>query len=133
METGKHHEKHIKDAVKKVGLAQPSPDFTARVMQKIEASEQVTAYKPLIPQKGWLVIAVTSLIVIIFSFYFADQMAFDWFDLEKLSAYFTFDLSANISLSRNMVYGMLLTAAVILLQVPLLASRHSRRLWKNNY
>lgn len=134
MDTNTHHEKHIKEAITKAGLEQPSSDFATHVMQKIAASDKIIAYKPLISKKGWLAIASTAIIFIVCSFYFKDDIGLPgWLNFEKLSGYITVDISETVTLSKNMVYGILLTSAVILLQIPFLKSWHSRTLWNNNY
>ena len=129
MKMDENHEKQIKEAIKKVKLEQPSPDFINNVMQKIEASEKTMAYRPLIPRNGWLGIAAIMLIFILISFFFKDEMTLpEWTDLKKLSRYLTLDLSDKIKLSKNMIYGMLLASIMILLQIPVLKSWHSRTL-----
>ncbi|MEM9687287.1 MAG: hypothetical protein AAF934_10260 [Bacteroidota bacterium] len=128
----KAHEKHIGEALKEEGLAQPSTDFVTCVMQKIEASETRINYTPLIPQTGWLVIGGIALVFIIGSFYFKSQLVLpEWLYPKKLYDYFTIDLSYDITLSKNTMYGILATAAVILLQIPFLKSWHQRTLWRN--
>ncbi len=53
-------DKLAKKVVKSSKLESPSLDFTANVMQQIEASQisHITVYKPLISKRAWLVIAI---------------------------------------------------------------------------
>lgn len=133
MNTEKHSEKQLQKAVKNEGLIHPSPDFVRQVMQKIEASEKATAYTPLIPVKGWLAIAATAVLCVLFSFYFNAGFHFpEWLSLKKLSGYLVPDISINFTLSGNALYGILLTLAVVLLHIPVLIARHNKTLWHNN-
>ncbi|MCB0374587.1 MAG: hypothetical protein KDD04_01560 [Sinomicrobium sp.] len=134
MDTAGHNEKYIRDAVKKAGLEQPSLDFTAGVMQKLTASEKATVYRPLIPVKGWLVMAAAVVIFTICAFYFGEELTLPvWLKPEKISGDLVAGFLDQLTLSRNMIYGILLTGAVILLQIPILKSRHYRTLWRNHY
>lgn len=53
-------DKLAKKVVKSSKLESPSLDFTANVMQQVEASQisHITVYKPLISKRAWYVIAV---------------------------------------------------------------------------
>lgn len=134
MNIDKHNEEHIKEAIKKAGLEHPSPDFAINVMQKITASEVTVAYKPIISVTGWIAMAATVLALVVCAFYISDESSlFSWLDSEKLSGYFTTEISDKISLSKNMMYGLFIAAAVILLQIPLLKSWHQKTLLKNAY
>ena len=53
-------DKLAKKVVKSSKLESPSMDFTANVMQQVEASQisHITVYKPLISKRAWFVIAL---------------------------------------------------------------------------
>ena len=53
-------DKLAKKVIKSSKLESPSLDFTANVMQEIEASQvsHITVYKPLISKRAWFVIAI---------------------------------------------------------------------------
>ena len=53
-------DKLAKKVVKYYKLESPSLDFTANVMQQVEASQisHITVYKPLISKRAWFVIAL---------------------------------------------------------------------------
>ena len=53
-------DKLAKKVIKSAKLESPSLDFTANVMQEIEASQvsHITVYKPLISKRAWFVIAI---------------------------------------------------------------------------
>lgn len=133
MDIEQHNENYIKEAIKETKLEQPSSGFLHHVMQKIEASENVTAYTPLISRNGWIAAAAITLTFIICSFYLGNDIAFlEQFNIGKLSGYLTLDLSDKITLSTNTLYGLLFTSIIILLQIPILKSRHDKAMWGNN-
>lgn len=136
MNTGNHKEDAIKAAIKKTLLHNPSPDFSARVMQKIKVSEKSTTYTPLISRKGWALVAVAAVFVILGAFYLKTASPVSLLkdiELTKITRYLTLpDLSGAITLSGNMAYGLGFAAVIILLQIPILKTFHQQRLWKNN-
>ena len=133
MDIEQHNEKYIKEAIKTIRPEQPSPAFLHQVMQKIEASEKATAYTPLISRKGWIAAAAVVLMLIICAFYFGnDTTLLKQINTEKLSGYINFNMFNNITLSTNARYGLLFTALIILLQIPILKFRHDKAMWGNN-
>ncbi len=133
MDIEQHNENYIKEAIKETQLEQPSPGFLHQVMQKIEASEKATTYTPLISRKGWIAAAAIALVFVICSFYLGNDTALlKQINIEKLSGYINLDISDKITLSTNTLYGLLFTSIIILLQIPILKSRHDKAMWGNN-
>ncbi|RMB64029.1 hypothetical protein EAX61_01215 [Dokdonia sinensis] len=112
--------------IKSAGLEEPATDFTAQIMQKVEALEasKTIVYEPLISKRVWWGIAVVIVSVLgyvmftgkestMFSNAVAEvtSQAPSW-ELPRLD--FEFDVS-NV-----MVYSFLILAGFVVVEIPLL-------------
>jgi hypothetical protein len=129
MDIDKQTEKQLRKALKNAPLEQPSAAFVHKVMQKIEASEDVLAYKPLISLKGWLAIAAALSIFVLVSFLYKNDTSFlDALNFEKWLAF-----SAKITISKNVGYSIVFIAVAVLLQIPVITSWHTKTMLKNSH
>lgn len=55
--------------VRKEGLIKPSPDFTSRVMRRIEEAHEPVAYAPLLSRKAWVFITAGFMMVVALCWY----------------------------------------------------------------
>lgn len=100
--------------MKEAGLEKPSLKFSANVMKAINVKQKTTAYKPLMPSIGWIILACIMVFSVI-GLYNTNTGLFSFSDINfNLSWTFpTIELSQTMSLA---ICCMLL----FLLQVPFL-------------
>ena len=61
-------EKALRSVVQKYTIEKPSKNFSVKVMNKIHQSLYKSAYQPVISKKGWLIILIINVSVLIFTF-----------------------------------------------------------------
>jgi hypothetical protein len=111
-------------------LEQPSIDFTANVMSKVEAISNSTAtvYKPLISKQVWILIVATFLALVgyvIFNEPSTSSGLLERFDLSGVS-----NPLENISFnfSKTLMYAMVLMAVMFSVQIPILKHYFNNRM-----
>jgi hypothetical protein len=122
--TNKIEEDKIEKLIREDGLLYTSPDFTSRVMQRIEASPAVSnhAYQPLIGIKGWAIISSSVLMLIIcciIVLFTGNYVASGYDDfLKPVFGFFrNLEFSLNINLGSVFIGAMVLVSITILLSV----------------
>ena len=111
-------------------LEQPSLDFTAHVMSKVEAisNSTVTVYKPLISKPVWMLIisAFVALVgYVVFNEPSTSSGLLERFDLSGVS-----NPLENISFnfSKTLMYAMVLMAVMFSIQIPVLKHYFNKRM-----
>lgn len=137
-------DKHLDNLSRKVigelAVESPSFDFTKSVMSQINAlsSSSVTTYVPLISKTVWALIALVFVGIVGFVNFGASDTSTtlstteksSWLDrliLERLPGYEFVNPLANLDLSQTTVYGIVLFAFMICIQVPLLKHYFNKR------
>lgn len=122
MEENKHTQldAFLKKQIQEIPRDTPSADFTANLMNVIEAQESavIKPYKPLISKPMWFVIAAAIIAVIIVPLKdiqgnWFEKVSFDVSFLNKLSISGVFD---GLSLPTTAIYGMTLFTLMIFAQ-----------------
>lgn len=127
------YEKQLREAVKNAPLAQPSPDFVNRVMQRAELSGKIITYKPLISKKGWLVIVAVGILSVFLSYFYGTDLAFPKvLQVERLLSYNPLNFLNDIFLSKGVWYSLMAVPVMIWLQVSFLASWHKKQLQRHS-
>lgn len=126
-------EAFYKEIIQKAGLEEPSANFTASVIAKIQKDDQkaeIFSYRPLIPRYIWWVSAV--LLGIFFGYTFLEPENLGFVNLPKWNLDF-FNMSGFIDVLNNfklpdaLVYGSLSLAIFISLQAYLLKTHWNKR------
>lgn len=114
-------------------LQSPSLDFTSYVMSQIEESSpsEVTKYKPLISSWFWAVILI-GLVALIALFAFGGVIGTtSWFDKINFRVLYNNRLAEGVSsltISKTLVYAVVLLGVMMSIQIPLLKYYFNRRL-----
>ena len=132
-------DKHIEDlvgkAMRKSSLEQPSYDFTANVMSKVEGLNKsvVTTYQPLISKWAWGLIATAFVVFMVFIFLTSKPEASDWFNqinFDQVNTDKFLNILKGMRPSRFTAYGIGLLAIMILIQVSYLKNYFDKRFLK---
>ena len=122
--TNKNEEDNLIQLIREDGLLYTSPDFTSRIMQRIEASPAVShhAYQPLIGIKGWVIISSSVLMLIIcciIVLFNGNDGTSGYYDfLEPVFGFFrNLEFSLNINLGSVFIGAMVFISITILLTV----------------
>ena len=122
----KKEEHIIKNLIDQAGLEKPSSAFRQTLMDRIEAKGvHKTSYTPLIPAKGWVLMAVFVVAGIGGLYYYPTGIL----EQSQLTSTMT-DISVRIpeiSISKTFTYGVLFLSLFIL-QIPLLKRYMEQRL-----
>ena len=127
-ETEEKADKILTEKMKDTLLEVPSVDFTSRVMAQVEAastsSKIATTYVPLISKKIWVIISISFISIIGYT-YFSGSEVSGWNDaLPSLKS--SIDIS-NINLiswsseiPNVLIYGTVILSILILIEIPIL-------------
>ena len=130
------HDKFIKELVQKTGMEQPSPDFTARVMQRIEPQSvgSFSMFSPMVIVSSAIALVTLILVVVfmdipfvdkIFSFTYLSEINFNNIITDDLLNSFV-NLFSGISLSTiSLVTGFSIVSLLIIDRVLKMTSLHS--------
>ena len=103
-------DKLAKKVVKSSKLESPSLDFTAKVMQQVEASNisYITVYKPLISKRAWYVIATLIIGGISYAIFGGTQSSpwLEGVDLSIISNNQVTEAISNFSVSKIVSYAI---------------------------
>lgn len=123
-----------KEVFENAPLESPKLDFTASVMTQISELKSSTSivYKPLITKKGWFVIfGFVTALVLTFA-YSSNSMEptsiFDRVNFRVLSDIKMFDTVMNLSVSKTIVYAVILFGIMFSVQITFLKSHFNKRL-----
>ncbi|MFS4456804.1 hypothetical protein [Maribacter sp. 2304DJ31-5] len=113
----------LKDAIKAMSLDKVSKDFTADVLYKIELEREHSKalyYKPLISKQIWGMILLLFLGLCIYLVLGGNIGSSVWWEALKMNMAENFDLVqrfSNFQVNENLVYGAVILAFFVLLQV----------------
>lgn len=115
----------IKELIKETPENNPSPDFTDKIMLKIEVLNSIksTTYQPLISKKTWVFLCIFSIVLIGL---LVNNVSFEkttWLTHISIKNYIDFqlpNLSIGYKFPRIFLYGFLCFSIMILIQIPLL-------------
>lgn len=119
--SSKKIDKITQEIIRSGGLHRPSNDFVENVMKAVSAIESNRfTYTPLIPKKGWVILFLTFLVLLVYIFFFSDTdftLIGNILLFEKIAA---IDLKLpEIKLSKELIYGIGFLG-LFLLQIPFL-------------
>ena len=128
----KQLEKLVDDLMKDAGLESPSVDFTSNVMSKVLASKtsEVTVYKPLISKPVFMVIFGCVLTLFIYLMMNGEKQETGWFSHLKSGLFYTNELPAVFKVSKIMVYAVVSTTIIFLVQISFLKNYFDKQLEK---
>lgn len=112
--------------VKSAGLEKPTLDFTAQIMQKVEALEQskTIVYEPLISKRVWWGIAVAIVGVLGYVLFSGSESAVFSDSLSEITSQAPSwelpRLDFEFDVSNLMVYSFLILAGFVMIEIPLL-------------
>ena len=130
------HDKFIKELVQKTGMEQPSPDFTARVMQRIQPQSvgSFSMFSPMVIVSSAIALVTLILVVVfmdipfvdkIFSFTYLSEINFNNIITDDLLNSFV-NLFSGINLSTiSLVTGFSIVSLLIIDRVLKMTSFHS--------
>ncbi len=130
-------DKYLDDLAKKVmeeiPLESPSFNFKASVMSQVTelSNNSITTYKPLISKKGWLVISILFLALIMYTLLGIQEEPTSWFDtldLSVLSNNKLTSLLSGFSIPKTLIYAIVLFGLMFSIQVPILKNHFNQRL-----
>lgn len=122
-----------KKIIKEAAVESPSFNFTDTVMSQIETlsvRSSVTAYKPLISIKGWLVIAIVFIALLIimimtsegYSLGLLNKINFSIISNNKMT-----EALSNIKISKTLTYTIALFGLMLSIQIPWLKHYFDKR------
>lgn len=131
MEENKELNEFIKKSVKELGFEQPPANFTDKVLSKIKASaEQLSpmVYQPVLSKRAWAGILIMVALVFSYLIFLDPELEAGW--LSRLNTLTAFDWSGSlpdIAVSNTFVYGLLIGAFFVVVQVFMIKHFFDRR------
>ncbi|MEP1489301.1 MAG: hypothetical protein ABJK28_12810 [Algibacter sp.] len=123
-----------KKIIKEAAVESPSFNFTDTVMSQIETlsvRSSVTAYKPLISIKGWLVIAIVFIALLIIMIMTSEGCSLDLLNKINFSIISNNKMGealSNIKISKTLTYTIALFGLMLSIQIPWLKHYFDKRL-----
>ncbi|MEP5338505.1 MAG: hypothetical protein ABJL44_15305 [Algibacter sp.] len=123
-----------KKIIKEAAVESPSFNFTDTVMSQIETlsvRSSVTAYKPLISIKGWLVIAIVFIALLIIMIMTSEGYSLDLLNKINFSIISNNKMGealSNIKISKTLTYTIALFGLMLSIQIPWLKHYFDKRL-----
>ncbi len=129
----KYLDELTKKVIKETPLEQPSFNFTASVMSQVAelSSNTVTTYKPLISKKGWIIISIVFLSLILFMLFGIQKESTSWFDsldFSVLSHNKVTNLLSGFSMPKTLTYAIAFFGLMLCVQIPILKNHFNQRL-----
>ena len=118
-----------KKYIKEIKLESPSKDFTASLMRKVVAEHQVKSVfttKALISKKGWFIISLFVLAVILIPFESPEKSFINFSNLDF--SFFDKIQMPNFSVSNTVLYAILFFGLMFMTQVVYLKNYFNKRL-----
>jgi hypothetical protein len=121
----------LDDLMKDSLLESPSPDFTSKVMLRVQdtKTESATIYKPLLSKSFWIILLLcfTGLFVfLINNESIASKSRFKFLD-------FSFGFSATFEFSRITIYAVVFSTLFFLIQISLLNKYFTKQIENQKY
>lgn len=123
-----------KNLVKEAGMQSPKKDFATNIMQEIEAYEASklasSSYKPLISKKIWFGLAVIAIGLMVFIFLgmpAEEESLLSKLGLTNIDFNMLSNLTNGFTVSKTVVYSMVVLTVMLFLQVPILRSIFYKR------
>jgi len=132
-----HTEQQLDKLAKKVMksslLENPSLDFTANIMAKVDAfaKSKTIVYQPLISKTAWIIIIILVVGILSLGFFENGFESLGWFDTIYHSIITDNKISKTISsiaISKTMMYAIVFFGVVFFIQIPILKNRFEKRL-----
>ncbi len=129
----KHIEKLVDKTMMKSSLESPSLDFTNIVMAHVNALGQssVTTYKPLISKPMWFAIFAVALAIVLYIIFGMNTTEAGWLSFIDLSVLTNNKFSNAVSgftVSKTVMYGIVLFGIMLFIQVPILKHHFDKRI-----
>lgn len=135
--SGNRFDAFVQERIKKEGLEKPLPDFTKKVLSRIEAGTNVVSAKndtPLISKPVWLAIIVVLLVVfyvLLFGNLSMDMTGWPQLTLQKISELNLFGNLPQLIISDTYIYAFIGLALFMGVQVYLLKNHFDKRYFMN--
>ena len=123
----------IKKMVKEAPVEKPSLDFSANVMDAInalEAKKTRQVYEPLISKKIWFLIVAGIIALTVYLFKTGVHLNEGYLskvDLSKITNAISFDSSYSFNISNTALYGFIFLAIMIPIQIAYLKRYHDKK------
>lgn len=127
----KQLEKMVDKLMKETSLESPSPEFTAKLMIQVQATEmdKAVVYKPLISKGAWFIIFAGIIAVTGYLIFNADVQKSSWFQQFDFS--FKMDTVLNgftaFKFSTITSYAIVMLTVMLMAQVGFLARYYNKR------
>jgi len=114
----------IENQIRQIDLISPSPDFTAKVFDKIVTAKQVNVYQPIISKKGWFMLAFFVGILVLYSFNLGSTENSPWF--AAANNYFSSITLPDISFFHNkaLVNSIAIGCVMLLFQFFIISKKY---------
>jgi hypothetical protein len=131
-----HTEQHLDKLAKKVMrsslLESPSMEFTSNVMTKVKAAaaSDITAYKPLISRRTWIILLVLFVGCVIYSFLETDLQSLGWMDqldFSIISKNKVTEALSGIAFSKTLAYAIGFFGLLFFVQIPIMKHYYNRQ------
>ncbi len=128
----KQIEKLVDHIMKDTIVESPSIDFTSKVMSKILApkTSNVTVYKPLIPRSVFIAFFGCIATFFIYLFINGEKQENSWLNHLKFSLFHNNELSSLFKVSNVMLYAVVSTTIMLLLQISFLKNHFDKQFEK---
>ena len=129
----KHIENLVTKAMKRSTLESTSLDFTNTVMSQVNAlgHSSVTTYKPLISKPMWFVIFAVGLAIALYIIFGTSTTETGWLNSIDLSVLINNKFShalTEFTVSKTVMYGIVLFGIMLFIQIPILKHYFDKRL-----
>ncbi len=124
---------HVTDKLmKESSIEKPSFNFTDSVMQSVHniKASHITEYKPLISKQGWIGIGLAFILIMYVIFTNSSSQESGWLQTINFDRLFDFkfmDSLFSMSVSKTVMYTILLFGVMLLVQIPLLKNHFDKR------
>lgn len=129
----KHIENLVDKTMKGASLESPSMDFTAQVMSHVSELSQsrITVYRPLISRRFWVVIGIAIFATVIYLFLNTPTNEASWLNSINFEALRNNSISqalSNFTVSKTVMYSVVLFGIMMFIQVPILKNYFDNRM-----
>ena len=130
------NDKEIEQLVQKLmgnsQLESPSFEFTSKVMQQVNglSKSESTIYRSLIPRKVWWLLLIAFLALVLYVLLGAQSKTDGWISYVPLENFKIpqWNILSGVEFSKTAMYGMVMLALMMMVQIPLLKYYFNNRL-----
>ena len=121
----------LDDLMKDSLLESPSPDFTSKVMLKVQASknESTIIYKPLLSKSFWIILLLCFIGLFVFLFNNESIVSKSRFQFPD----FSLGYSVTFEFSRITIYAVVFSTVFFLIQISLLNKYFTKQIKNQKY